>query len=107
MFAFSNDWFGAVQVAERSTEVEVGFFAEYAKPTTPLRRLQKETRVINDFTHELAIKTAIAIVLAGPLQVVAFDAAVAQADVGAEHEVVRFFAVATHFFGIRTGKMRA
>ena len=39
--------------------------------------------------------------LAWPLKVVAFDATVAQTDVGAEHQVVCFFAVAAHFLGVR------
>ena len=93
---------GAVQVVECTSEVEAGFFAEYAEPQHPCRKVgEEETRVSDGFADQVAVKSAIAIVLAWPLKVVAFDATVAQADVGAKHEIVCFFAVASHFLCVR------
>lgn len=96
---------GAVQVAECTTEVEVSVLVEHAEPQHTCRKVgEEETWVSDYFAIELAIETTIAIVLARPLQVVAFDATVAQTDVGTEYKVVRFFAVSTHFLGVRARK---
>lgn len=93
---------GTVQVAERTAKVEVGLLAEYAEPQYTCRHVGKEEAfILNDIAGKVLIEPAVAIMLAWPLKVGAVDAAVAQAEVGAEHEVVRFFAVSTHFLGIR------
>lgn len=94
-----------IQVAECAAKVKVSVFVKHAEPQyTSSQVSKKEARVSDYFTRKVLVKTAISIVLAWPLEVVAFDATVAQANVGAEHEVVRFFAVSTHFFGIRARK---
>ncbi len=90
-----------VQVAERTPKVKVRVLVEHAEPQYPCRKIsKKEAWVVNDIPLKLVVKTAIAVVLARPLEVVALDAAIAQAHIGAEHEIVCFFAVATHFLGI-------
>lgn len=94
-----------IQVAECAAKVKVSVFVKYAEPQYASRKISKKETWIRDyFSRKLFVETAISIMLAWPLEVVAFDATVAQANVGAEHEVVCFFAVSTHFFGIRARK---
>jgi len=96
---------GAVEVAESAAKIEVGVFAEHAEPQGACRQIhEQEVRISDVLTRQIRVVLAIAVVLAGPLEVGAVDAALAHTEVGAQHEVVRFFAVATHFLGIRAGK---
>ena len=94
---------GAVEVTECSTEVEIVVVAQYAEPQSACRQVdEQETRVVNYIRRKGRIEYAIAVVLLWPLQVSAVDAAVAEAYVGAKYQVVGFFAVSTHFFGVGT-----
>lgn len=98
---------GAVQVAECTAEVEVVVVAQYAEPQGACREVdEQEARVADHIRRKGRVEYAVAVVLLRPLEVRAVDAAVAEAYVGAQYEVVRFFAVATHFFGIRTRQTR-
>lgn len=93
---------GAVQVAECTAEIEVVIVAQYAEPQCACGEVdEQEARVVDHVARKGRIEHAVAVVLLRPLQVGAVDAAVAQAYVGAQHEVVRFLAGTAHFFGIR------
>jgi len=96
---------GTIQVAERTAEIEVVVFVEHAKPQCACGEVyEREVWVVDWFRRDVGIELAIAVVLAGPLQVRAVYAALADTQISAKYEVMGFFAIATHFFGIRSGQ---
>ena len=96
---------GAVQVAEGTAKVEVVVLIKHAEPQSASGEVDKhEVWIVDYATCQSKVNPAIAVVLAGPLQVGAVDAALAHAEVGTQRQVVRLAAVSAHFFGIRTGK---
>ena len=98
---------GTVEVTEGAAKIEIGVFTEHAEPKCTGRHVYKqEVRIVDVLARQVRVELTIAVVLAGPLQVGAVDAALAYTEIGAQHEVMRFFAIAAHFFGIRAGKAR-
>lgn len=90
-----------VQVAVSAAEVQVVVFIKNAEPQNACRHIkEQEVRVVNDFARLVRVVTTLTVVLARPAQSGAVDAALAHTDVGAENQVVRFAAVAAHFFSI-------
>jgi hypothetical protein len=99
---------GPVQVAERAAEVEVVVFIKNAEPKQTGGHVEEQEVRVGDYFFVAAgcAVLALAVVLARPFERVAVDAALAHTQVGAEHQIVGFAAVAAHFFGIRAGQTR-
>lgn len=98
---------GAVEVAECAAEIEIVVVAQYAEPQRACRQVdEQETRVVDHIRRKRRVEYTVAVVLLRPLQVGTIDTAVAKTYVGAQYQVVRFFAVSAHFFGIGARQAR-